>query len=168
MASLRITQIKPNPAGKDRNRHGSASAAQLGAEWVDFKNVSGSAQPLAGLELYHLAYSHPGAKPEWEKIMSFNGTLGVGQTVRVHSGQVRSPSILNAEDLRGADFHLFTGRDAYVWNNREGDSPGLWWNQQRAWEDKAEYDPNPPEGAILVRSGSKLVPASTSGYRTAM
>lgn len=168
MGSLLITRIKPNPAGKDRSRHGSLTVSQLGAEWVDFKNVGSAAFRLDGLELYHLAYVHAGAKPEWQKVMGFTGTLGVGATVRVHSGQVRDPSVLNAEDLRDADFHLFTGRDAFVWNNREGDSPGLWWNQQKSWEDKADYDPWPPEGAILVRSGTKLVPSQASGYRQAM
>jgi hypothetical protein len=31
---LQIVRIKPNPAGRDRNRYGQTPAAQLAAEWV--------------------------------------------------------------------------------------------------------------------------------------
>lgn len=160
--ALRVSQLKPNPAGKDRSRYGSPSPAQLGAEWVDIKNVGTAPAPLDGIELYHLAYGRPGTQPEWQKITSFSGSLGVSKVLRVHSGQARDLSVLNREDLVGADHHLFTGRDSYVWNNAEGDTAGLWEPQSKTWADKASYDPYPPEGVVLIRSGAKLVPTGAA------
>ena len=152
---LRITHLKPNPLGKDRTRHGGATAAQLGAEWVDFQNAGTSSTKLDGIALYHVAFSPGDHQGSWEKIMTFNGILQRDKIVRVHSGQARDPSVLNPEDINGADHHLFTGRDAYVWNNREGDTAALWKAEQLI--DKASYAPNPPEGVVLTRSGDRLV-----------
>lgn len=160
--SLRVIQLKPNPTGKDRSRYGSPSAAQLGGEWVDIRNISSGSVSLEGIELYHLAYGHPGSQPEWRKIMDFRGSLPAGKVMRVHSGQTRDVSVLYPVDRIGADFHLFTGRDSYVWNNAEGDTAGLWFAVSKTWADQAAYDPYPPEGVILVRSGSKLVPAGAA------
>jgi hypothetical protein len=160
--ALRVSQLKPNPAGKDRGRFGPLSAAQLGAEWVDIKNVGTAPVGLGGIELYHLAYGRPGTQPEWQKVTSFTGSLRVGEVLRVHSGQTRDLSVLHREDLVGADYHGFSGRDAYVWNNAEGDTAGLWEPQSKTWVDKGSYDPHPPEGVVLVRSGSKLVPAGAA------
>lgn len=87
--------------------------------------------------------------------MGFQGNLGVGRTVRVHSGGNIPLYDMNAEDAQGADFHLFTGKN-YIWNNDCGDTAGLW--DGSAWTDKAAYDPNPPEGVILRRVGDKLIP----------
>ena len=56
----------------------------------------------------------------------------------------------------GATYHLFTGRDEYVWNNREGDAPLLNFEPRNETIDTASYDPNPPEGVVLVRQGDKL------------
>jgi hypothetical protein len=157
-----VARIKPNPTGKDRNRHSGASAAQLGAEWVDIQNTTRSSVSLDNIELYHLAYSGRDSKPA--KVMGFSGALGAGQVVRVHSGQVRPISVLRPEDLNGADHHLFTGRDSYVWNNAEGDSPGLWNTTTRQWVDSASYEPHPPEGVVLVRSGNRLVPQRAASH----
>jgi hypothetical protein len=159
--ALQITRIKPNPTGKDRNRYGQASAAQLAAEWVDFQNNGTGGVDLSPVELWHLAY-HQGQNPTWEKIMTFSGTLQPGKTVRVHSGS-GPESVLRDEDRRGADHHLFTGNN-YVWNNKEGDTPALFNRVSKVTIDSASYDPNPPEGEVLVRSGSKLVPARTPSY----
>jgi len=159
MKSLGVFRAKPNPAGKDRSRYGKATPAQLGAEWVDIKNVGQYATDLAGVDLYHQAFKRAGADPEWEKVVSLTGSLPAATVLRIHSGQVRDLSVLNAEDVRGAEYHGFTGRDAYVWNNAEGDTPALWMPSDKAWVDNASYDPYPPEGAVLVRSGSKLVPS---------
>lgn len=158
-----VARTKPNPIGKDRNRYGGASATQLGAEWVDIKNVTSSAISLANVELYHRAYS--GADSRWARVMGFTGALGPGQVVRVHSGQVRPISVLRQEDLDGADHHVFSGHDNYVWNNAEGDSPGLWNSAAKQWIDSASYDPYPPEGIVLIRSGDKLVPAQQAASR---
>src|SRR4029453_10124743 len=117
MKTLLITRIKPNPAGKDRNRFGTATASQLGAEWVNFKNTGSAAVDLCGIELYHLAYAPGSTQGRWDKIIDFNGILQVGRTVRGHSGS-GPESVIRPEDRAGADHHLFTGRN-YVWNNRE-------------------------------------------------
>jgi len=159
--ALQITRIKPNPAGKDRNRQGQTQAAQLAAEWVDFKNDGTTPFNCLQLELWHRAH-HAGQAPTWEKIMSFKGTLQPGKTVRVHSGS-GPESAIRDEDRRGADFHLFTDKN-YVWNNKEGDTPALYNPTTKVTLDSASYDPNPPEGEVLVRSGDKLVPATKAAY----
>lgn len=164
MTDLLIARIKPNPVGKDRTRHGGATAAQLGAEWIDIKNRSAGRVGLAGIELYHLVF-RPGQKPEFEKVVDLTGDLDRGQTLRIHSGQVRPLHVLHQEDLAGAELHGFTGRDAYVWNNAEGDGPGLWRPSTKGWVDRTSYDPNPPEGMVLVRTGDKLLVAAKTVSR---
>lgn len=161
MKSLQIVRAKPNPRGKDRNRYGTATPTQLAAEWVDFRNVGYGDVNLQGVELYHLAYGD-GGQSRWEKVMDFKGVLRAGKVVRVHSGATRDLSIIAAEDLAGADHHLFTGQDRYVWNNAEGDCPSLRDAAVNEWIDQASYDPFPPEGAVLVRSGAKLVRTTTT------
>lgn len=151
-------RIKPNPAGKDRARYGTATPAQLAAEWVDFRNDTGTDVSLDGVSLWHLTYA-PGRSPEWEQIVSFAFMLPAGKISRVHSGQRRDLSVVRPEDVAGADFHVFTGNDAYVWNNEHGDTPLLFKAATKTTIDKAPYDPNPPEGAILVRHGDRLVPS---------
>ncbi len=154
MKSLRIVRAKPNPAGKDR--HGPHTPpAQLAAEWVDFNNDGTEGFPLEPITLYHVAYQPSCRDPKWDKLMTFKGTLAAGKTVRVHSGNELALNQMHPEDASGADHHLFTGRN-YVWNNTCGDTAGLYNGQ--AFEDKATYDPYPPEGAILHRQGDKLVP----------
>jgi hypothetical protein len=157
--TLQVVSLKPNPIGKDRNRSG-ATAAQLGGEWVDVKNTGYAALELAGVDIYHLAFGPGSPQGRWEKIMSLVGRLESGRVLRVHAGQFRDLSVLRAEDRAGADLHTFTGDDAYVWNNREGDTALLWLPDSKSEIDKASYDPNPPEGVALIRVGNKLVPAS--------
>jgi len=159
MKTLRVVQLKPNPIGKDRDRFGAPSPAQLGAEWVDFKNTGAVAVDLQNVRLYHVAYAPGELYGHWEEIMSFQGSLPRGQVVRVHSGQTRDISVLRREDLLGADYHLFTGRDAYAWNNQKGDTAALSDGSVSNLIDRASYDPKPPEGVVLVRIGEKLVPA---------
>jgi len=165
MKTLQISRIKPNPTGKDRSRYGVATPSQLGAEWVDIQNVGGASVILDGVELNHIAYSGPEKKPTWEAVCKLTGSLGASQILRVHSGEQRPLLVLNAEDLAGADWHGFTGRDQYVWNNREGDTPALWDFLQSHWIDRASYSPNPPEGVVLVRVGDALiVPIPVAAY----
>jgi len=159
MKTLRVVQLKPNPIGKDRNRFGALSPAQLGAEWVDFKNTGIVAEDLQNVRLYHVAYALGEPNGHWEEITNFQGSLPPGQVVRVHSGQSRDMSVLRQEDLLGADYHLFTGKDSYVWNNQKGDIAVLGNGSVSNLIDRAPYDPNPPEGTVLVRIGEKLVPA---------
>jgi len=161
MPEIYISRIKPNPAGKDRTRHGGATIAQLGAEWVDIYNNTSRPISLVGIALYHKVF-RPGQQPEWDKVVDLVGTLPAGQTLRIHSGQKRSLDLLHTADVQGAALHSFTGRDAYVWNNAEGDSPALWRASNKSWVDQTSYDPNPAEGAILTRSGTKLVGSTRS------
>ena len=85
----------------------------------------------------------------------------------MHAGQSRDLSVLRQEDQSGAGWHSFTGGDAYVWNNKEGDSPALYEVAIKQTIDSASYDPNPPEGLVLNRIGAKLVavPVSVGGFR---
>ncbi len=98
---LRIVRIKPNPAGKDRPGHGGPTAAQLAAEWVDFRNDTGYDVVLDGVSLWHLTYA-PGRAPEWARVQNFTGTLPAGKIVRVHAGENRDLSVIRAEDMAGA------------------------------------------------------------------
>ena len=154
-------RIKPNPAGKDRARYGSPSAAQLGGEWVDIRNSGKYSVNTSGIGLWHLAYPAAGGKPEYRLVVNLpDCTLKPSEVLRVHAGQRRDLSVLNAEDRNGADWHSFTGEDAYVWNNREGDAPTLHERATNETIDSATYDPHPPEGFVLHRQGTELVPVS--------
>lgn len=156
MKTMKSVRIKPNPAGKDRTRRGGATATQLGAEWVDLKNEGTVAVNLTGLSLYHVAYSGATDNGTWEKVMGFTGSLGAGKVIRVHSGS-GPESALNPADLQGADVHLFTKRDSYVWNNDRGDCSALQKDGEADKFDKVWYDTKPPEGVILVRNGDKFI-----------
>jgi len=157
--TLKITQLKPNPIGKDRPRLGGPTPTQLAAEWVDFLNTGNALVRLVGVTLYHVAYAPGERNGRWEEVRKFTENIEAGKVIRVHSGRPRDLSVIAMEDRLGADSHLFTGRDAYVWNNKEGDIASLWDTGITEFIDKASYDPNPPEGVILVRVGDKLVPA---------
>ena len=162
MKNLQTVRLKPNPSGKDRTGRGGATAAQLGGEWVDIRNVGSTPIDLTGVTLYHIAYSGTTDNGKWEEVMTFTGSLAPGKVIRVHAGS--GPlNVLHLIDQQEADFHLFTKRDVYVWNNYRGDCSALWQAGANQLFDKACYSPNPPEGAILVRSGDRLVvPAGSS------
>lgn len=160
MKTMKSIRIKPNPAGKDRTRQG-ATAAQLGAEWVDLKNEGTTSITLDGLSLYHVAYSGKTDNGTWDKVASFTGQLGAGQIMRVHSGN-GPVSILNTGDVQGADVHVFTRRNNYVWNNDRGDCSALRKDGETEHFDKVWYDPNPPEGVVLVRQADKFVTPTAS------
>lgn len=166
LKTFTVYRIKPNPAGKDKTRYGSLSAAQLGGEWVDVRNSGSSSVNTTGVGLWHLAYPASGGKAEYRLVCNLpDCTLKPGEVLRVHAGQRRDLSVLNPEDRSGADWHAFTGEDAYVWNNREGDAPTLYEQAAKAAIDSASYDPYPPEGTVLYRQGAKLIAAAvTAGY----
>jgi hypothetical protein len=160
--SVRASQIKPNPAGKDRTRSGNASGTQLGGEWVDVRNSGNTGVNMNGVRLCHVAYSPDGRQSWWAEVISFTGTLGAGEVVRVHSGS--GPlSALRPEDIAGAIHHLFTGKN-YVWNNDKSDCSGLFVAGAQQPFDTACYEAYPPEGQILKRVGDKFVPAATAAY----
>lgn len=162
MAILQVKRIKPNPAGKDRSQSGATSASQLAGEWVDLRNVGSGPVTLASVELYHLAYAPGATQGRWDKVTGFTGNLPAGHTVRVHSGS-GPDSVIRPEDRAGAEHHMFSGSN-YVWNNRQGDSPMLYNAALRQEIDRASYDPQPPEGQVLVRAGNKLVPVGAPAY----
>src|SRR5207249_1698342 len=111
---------------------------QLAAEWVDFKNIGDESYSLDNITLQHIAYQ-PGCRDgKWKLVMSFRGSLKVGEVVRVHSGDQLPLSEMYPEDVQGAHHHLFTGGN-YIWNNDCGDTAGLW--NGVIWADKASYDP---------------------------
>lgn len=151
---LKIVQIKPNPIGKDRSRK-SIFPYQVVGEWVDIRNDSGGSVFISPVELYHQAYDQSG-KANTTLVTGFKGNLPAGQTMRVHSGKERQ---LSFEDQSGVNIHVFLGRDQYIWNNDKADRPALLDTHEKTWIDWADYDPWPPEGAILVRGGNKLLPA---------
>lgn len=154
MKTIQTSQLKPNPAGKDRTRTG-ASESQLAAEWVDIKNTGRSSVDLSGVSLYHKAFKRDGSF-EWELVVRLSGVLGAGQVLRVHSG--KGPfSVVRAEDKVGSDFYMFTGESRYIWNNDYGDASLLWQPATKVTIDEASYDAYPPEGVTLQRVGSKLV-----------
>lgn len=160
MKTMKSVRVKPNPTGKDRTRHG-ASPAQLGAEWVDLMNEGPAPVRLDGLSLYHVGYQGATDRGTWEKVVGFTGILGARQVMRVHSGN-GPVSSLHPADLLGADVHIFTGRNNYVWNNDRGDCAALGKDGEAKNFDQAWYDERPPEGFVLVRSGQKFVVPATS------
>jgi len=80
----------------------------------------------------------------------------------MHSGQRRDLSLIKAEDSSGADWHSFIGEDVFNYNNREGDTLILYEVATEATIDSASYEPNPPEGAALVRQGARLIPVQAA------
>jgi hypothetical protein len=160
--NLTVSQLKPNPAGKDRGAS-SATPGQLAAEWVDIRNDGTTSCDLGKIQLYHRAYVGQSSQWKWapvvESQVALRGLILPGQTLRVHSGRLRSVSVIRAEDQAGADLQGFTGRDSYIWNNALGDTAGVWEPARERWIDQAEYLPHPPEGVVLVRQGHLLVPS---------
>lgn len=164
--TLRVTQLKPNPSGRDRTTSG-ATATQLAGEWVDLHNEGIAAFDLRELHLFHRAYKPYSTTWEWAKVMaaeaSFQALLLPGQTLRIHSGRVRDLSVIAAADRFGADVHGFTGHDSFIWNNENADEAGVWEPARKAFRDRAEYSAHPPEGVVLVRVGDMLVQGSPLG-----
>jgi hypothetical protein len=160
---LKTVQLKPNPPGKDRTRYG-VTATQLAAEWVDLKNVGNRSINVTGVIAKHVAYAPGASRGHWEVFTSFSkGILTPGQVIRIHAGKDRGTSIIRPEDLAGANFHLFTGEDRYIWNNDKADCSSLWIAGRTDPFDATWYAANPPDGAVLIRSGNNLVPQS-AGY----
>ena len=114
MKQLLIIQAKPNPSGKDRLGY-VVPSSQLAGEWVDFKNTGDESYLLDNIKLHHVAYTTQYPNGVWEEVMSFNGILGIGKVVRVHSGGVIPLENLYQIDRVSADFPLFTR--GYYLNN---------------------------------------------------
>jgi hypothetical protein len=161
---IQITRAKPNPAGKDSS-HGRPIPQQLLAEWVDLKNIGDAAVRLSSLHLANTQFGpacqiHKQAQIYWNDKSST--VLQPGETVRVHTGREVEAWRMNQEDRLGVNHHSFADSGNFVLNNDCGDNLSVWWQgQDEKWhrDDAASYDPYPPEGQVLQRSGSKLVPS---------
>ncbi len=128
-------------------------------EWFDVRNDGSASVRTNGLCLYHLEYPSSEGEPEYKFVVTLpDCSLKPGEILRVHSGPRRDLSALYSEDRTGADQHAFTGGEARVWNRREGDTAVLYALATKETTDSVSYDPNPPEGVVLWREGSKLVP----------
>lgn len=165
LMALKLNLIKPNPSGKDRPPYGGPTPSQLAAEWIDLYNSSLVGIALDGLSLWHQTFAS-GQPNGWAKVTGFVGTLPAGKSVRVHAGQARPLTVIRKEDLDGADFHLFSGEDAFVWNNANGDRALLYRESNKDRVDTASYRPNPPEGVTLSRVGDEFLAVQYQGaYR---
>ena len=142
---LKIIKAKPNPLGKDRINN-IIPVLQLAGEWVDIKNTGNESVSLDSIKLQHIAYTIVYPNGVWTKVIKFNGFLGAGEIIRVHSGGEVLLNLLPREDYLGANYHLFTGEN-FVWNN-PGDTARLVINQQVL--DQVSYL-NAPNGVILIR-----------------
>lgn len=163
---IQIYRAKPNPSGKDRPRYGQPDPRQLLAEWVDLKNVGDAGVNLSTLNLAHLQFDAQGNRLP-NPVIYWTGpsseVLSPGETVRVHTGKSSDSHQMLSEDRVGVEIHAFAESGNFVLNNKQGDELSVWWRTNESkWQedDRASYYPNPPEGAVLLRSGQKLVVAA--------
>lgn len=166
---IEIHRAKPNPAGKDRSQYG-VSEEQLLAEWVDLKNVGDASVALSTLNLAHLEFEsgcRPKSSPSIYWTGPSSGVLSPGQIIRVHTGKSSEFRRMRQEDQNGVHLHGYAEKGNFVLNNKCGDALSVWWKgSDQKWhkDDEAAYDPNPPDGAVLVRRAQKLVPATAAAY----
>lgn len=160
---IRIIRAKPNPAGKDRSANG-ASHAQLLGEWVDLNNIGDAAVNVSTLHLAHQEFDNQCRRTNSNPALYWDGSgneiLYPGKVLRVHTGHRSQAALMSPTDAVGADLHSFADRSNFVLNNKCGDEISVWWKTTDGeWkkEDSASYDPQPAEGAVLVRNGQKLV-----------
>lgn len=168
---VQIIKAKPNPYGKDRTYGGSAKHEKLLGEWVDLKNIGDDSVNLSVLNLCHTEFSGncvPNEKPSIYWTGPTGKYLQPQEIVRVHTGYSQYSHLMSSEDRSGVHYHAYAERGNFVLNNDCGDLISVWWKDRSGnWqqEDKAGYSPNPPEGAVLIRSGNLLVPETTASYR---
>lgn len=163
MQIFTIWRAKPNPAGKDKDNETPISA-QLNGEWVELKNNSTSEQNLGGLKLFHTKFDQhgnpePTLQPYWAG--KKESKLVAGGVVRIHTGRSADKGAMKVEDATGADLHEFAEHGSFKLNNREGDV--LYLHSEQNLIDKTYYDKNVRDGAILIRSGDKLVDPDSGG-----
>jgi hypothetical protein len=165
--SLQIYRAKPNPAGKDRSVHG-PKPEQLIAEWADIKNTGNETISFGSVDLHHTKFGRTcaeihGSESYWK---GASNEFAPGQVLRVHTGSRRYENLLSEEDKGSVDWRAFAERSNFVLNNVCGDMISVFWvNEFKQWiHDSASYDPNPPEGVILYRRGSKLQPIGVGLY----
>lgn len=159
---IQIFRAKPNPDGKDRSANG-ATHTQLLGEWVDLKNIGDAPVNVSSLHLTHKEFDDHCHATNAGPQLYWNGSgseiLHPGKVLRVHTGHRSQMAQMNPSDAVGADLHSYADRSNFVLNNKCGDEIGVWWKTSAGeWKkaDSASYDPQPKEGAVLVRIGQKL------------
>ncbi len=166
---LQITQAKPNPAGKDKASN-TPKPEQLLAEYVDTKNVGTEAVPFSTISLSNTLIDANCRNTNQTEVYWTGGSdsLQPNKVIRIRTGNFKDKHLINPSDDIGNDWNSFANKDNFVLNNRCGDTITVAWINSLGsrQSDTASYDANQPEGAILRRSGDKLVLAATSfGYR---
>ena len=159
---LRISQAKPNPAGKDDATVVMPQPEQLLGEWIDVENIGTESITFSLIQLHHTLFNDLcQTRGQTELYWSAEGTglFKPGQVLRIHTGRQRDKSHLAAVDEEGADWHAYAERDGFVLNNRCGDIVVVSWQDEegRSYKDAASYAPNPPADAILKRIDNKLI-----------
>jgi hypothetical protein len=145
MSTLYIVQAQPNPPGKDALRRGLATAYQLNEEWVEFEAINGD-RNLVGDVVSHLTFSPTCQVTGEDVLINFSdGTLRQGQRLRLHTGR-------GVNQWAGTTFHMYLGRDWFVWNNACGDRVTV--RYQQSVLDSAGYAPHPPEGVLARVPGT--------------
>ena len=156
---VKFYRLKLGPAGADRSQYGIPPSRKQG-DWVDVRNEGAASVRTNGLCLYHLEYPSPGGAPEYRFVVTLpECSLKPGEVLRLHCGPRRDVSALYVEDRSGADWHAFTGGEACLWNRLEGDTAVLYEVAKKETIDSVSYDPDPPEGIVLQRQGSKFATA---------
>lgn len=171
--SLQIYQSKPNPTGKDKTSSGVPKPEQLLGEWVDIRNTGTEPVKFSTMQLHHTLFGDRcETAGRTELYWSCGGTdeLKPSQVLRVYTGRKRDEQLMNPADRVGSNWTAFADRDNFVLNNKCGDAIIVTWQDSRGnrYSDKAAYRPNPPEGAILRRSGDYLVPSTGYSYGSAV
>lgn len=137
-----ITQAHPNPVGKDKPAHQGATNDKLNQEWVEFKNIKTADAPLEQLSLRHRTFDSRCQATGTDLLMTLKGILKSGYSIRVHTGS-------GTAYQDGTLWHLFAGKNNFVWNNKCGDTVILMLAGNV--NDQASYDSNPAEGVVLKR-----------------
>lgn len=152
MSTLYIVQAQPNPPGKDTLRRGQATNAQLNEEWMEFEAIGGDRQLIEDT-VSHLTFSSTCTATGDDVLITFGqGTLKQGQRLRLHTGT-------GINQWSGNVFHMYLGREWYVWNNVCGDRVTI--RYKTTLVDSAGYAPRPPEGVLLRVPGTdRLEPAA--------
>lgn len=155
--SILLTQIKPNPLGKDRNKNDIPNV-QLIKEWIDITNFSNQTENLSGLRLTHKTYTTPidalfntaGSNKDSVFLNLNKVVIGANKTIRIHSGDPVLISSLEQEEKSGIDLedHYFTGIQRYSWNNT-GDIAKII-RPDNSILDYAEFS-GPTDGKVLKR-----------------
>src|SRR5947208_8079602 len=105
---MQIVRAKPNPSGKDTNRH-RPLAPQLLGEWVDIKNIGDAPVSASVLNLAHSEFGPGCAIKEkariywpWSPIV-----VGPGEIARVHTGRNADSWQMAQVDRNGVNHHAY-------------------------------------------------------------